>query len=130
MVNNSPKDRLFPFQMAITWLINGVSSHLLTGMILQVGSSNRPKNRQDNCITQLQSISCNLDLIVTRPAEQPSKGDQILYWYYTPGSTNIADWKMDPFPIEHGEIFQPAICDPLPEGMVDLPTFISKEVNV
>ena len=40
IVGTSPKDRvgLDPFQMAVSWLINGGDpSYLLTGMILQVG---------------------------------------------------------------------------------------------
>ena len=33
---------LFPFQMGFSWLINGVTNHLLTGMILQVDDLRRP----------------------------------------------------------------------------------------
>ena len=37
MLSKSPKVGLFPFQMAVLWLINGGDpNYLLTGMILQV----------------------------------------------------------------------------------------------
>ena len=47
----------------------------------------------------------------------------LLQFLYTPGSTNIAGWKMDPgwvdvFPIENGDI--PASYVSLPEGIWDV----------